>query len=166
MLAYVCVPDYKRRRQISPRAIFRYYQSPNRVVIQSPGAIGRKVTEIQGSEHAAKTLIVVNCQHITDINHNVQLCRENSAFFTDFRGNTSFLLGENSFDPSCFIFEEHLLPFRGLLTRDLFRNMGWSLRRFDYLERDETNQYNKHENRWPLLSHMHISTSACCSGSL
>lgn len=43
----------------------------NRVAIQSPGARGHKVTEIQGSEHAAKTLIVVNCQHMPDINHNV-----------------------------------------------------------------------------------------------
>jgi hypothetical protein len=30
---------------------------------------GRGVADIQGSEHAAKTLIVVNCQHIADINH-------------------------------------------------------------------------------------------------
>lgn len=31
-----------------------------------------EVTNIQGSEHAAKTLIVVNCQHIADINHKAR----------------------------------------------------------------------------------------------
>jgi hypothetical protein len=49
---------------------------------------GRGVADIQGSEHAAKTLIVVNCQHIADINHKEYTER-------DFEISEKFLKGKN-----------------------------------------------------------------------
>lgn len=96
-------------------------------------AKGHEVTEIQGSEHAAKTLIVVSCQHITDINHKAS--QNLHPYFRD--------LGK--LIPSKVLWK--LLFLDVLRVGDRSCRGGSvpltvfevSLGRIDYLERDETN---------------------------
>lgn len=91
-----------------------------------------EVTNIQGSEHAAKTLIVVNCQHIADINHKARTQRQNLQFFEKF-ALTTF---PNSSDLS------ENVPASSFRSAGGFCDLRtlWSLRRTVYLEkgRDES----------------------------